>query len=176
MQVKEVLNKIVTDQPDALAVLVRHADFDYQNLKPPYDVMPAKEVLQIVGDVYDLTDVLAEEGYQFGDMILSFEEHSVVSRKLKDGAIVVLTRALARPQLIKLQVGLGLYTRALEKALVADNSDTPPETSASAAPAAAAAAPAPDAAATPAPEAAAKPEEPKKKKKVRFYRGVPYYD
>lgn len=176
MQVKEVLNKIVTDQPDALAVLVRHGDFDYQNLKPPYDVMPAKEVLQIVGDVYDLTEVLAEEGYQFGDMILSFEEHSVVSRKLKDGAIVVLTRSLARPQLIKLQVGLGLYTRALEKALAADNSDAPPAAEGGAAPAPAAAAAAPAATPAAAPDAAAAPEEPKKKKKVRFYRGVPYYD
>ncbi|MEM9031426.1 MAG: hypothetical protein AAGB18_02175 [Pseudomonadota bacterium] len=171
MRVKDVLEKVVNDQPNALAVMVRHADFDYQNLRPPYDMVPAKEVLQIVGDVYDMADSLESEGYVFADMILSFGDHNVVSRKINDGAVVVLTQALARPQLIKLQVGLGLYTRALEKALEHENSaeDGPAPEVIEPKAVQPEAAPEPKAA-EPAPE----PEKPKKK--PRFYRGVAYYD
>ena len=121
MQVKDVLDRVVKDQPDALAVLVRHGEYDYQNLQPPYDVIGSDEVLETVNDVYQMTDSLEDQGYQIGDMILSFDNHSVVSRKIDDGAMVVLTRALGRPQLIKLQVGLGIYTRALEKALAKES-------------------------------------------------------
>ena len=123
MQVKDVLDRVVKDQPDALAVLVRHGEYDYQNLQPPYDVIGSDEVLETVNDVYQMADSLEDEGYQIGDMILSFDNHSIVSRKINDGAMVVLTRALGRPQLIKLQVGLGIYTRALEKALAREPGD-----------------------------------------------------
>lgn len=117
MRVKDILDKVVKDQPDALAVLVRHGEYDYQNLKPPYDMIPAKDVLETVSEVFMVTDTLEDEGYDIGDMILSFDNHSVVSRKINDGVMMVLTSSLGRPQLIKLQVALGLYTRALEKAL-----------------------------------------------------------
>ena len=164
MQVKDVLDKVVADQPDALAVMVRHGGFDYQNLRPPYDMLPAKEMLQIVGEVYDMTETLEDEGYVFGDMILSFGDHSVISRRINDGTMVVLTEALARPQLIKLQVGLGLYKRALEKALTSESAmEENPE---------------PlvleqkIAEADDAPES----ETQKPKKKARWYRGVAYYD
>ena len=123
MQVKQILDKVVNDQPDVLAVLVRHGGHDYQNLKPPYDMLPSFELLATVSDVFDLSNGLEEEGYQIGDMILSFDEHSVVSRKIDDGTVVVLTKALARSQLIKLQVGLGLYIRALQKALAETDHD-----------------------------------------------------
>lgn len=117
MQVKEILDKLVKDQPDALAVLVRHGEYAYQNLQAPYDMIAAEDVLETVSDVYHMTDSLEDEGYTIGDMILSFDNHSLVSRKIDGGAIVVLANAMARPQLIKLQVGLGLYVRSLEKAL-----------------------------------------------------------
>lgn len=124
MQVNDVLDKLVTDQPDAIAVLVRMSDGDYENLKAPYDIISAEDVLEIVGDVFTMTDSLEDEGFDIGDMILSFDEHAVVSRKVDGGSIVVLTRALGRPQLIKLQVSLGLYVRALEKAM-ANGKDVP---------------------------------------------------
>lgn len=128
MQVKAILDKVVKDQPDALAVLVRHGDYDYQNLQSPYDMIASDEILGTVSNVYDLTDSLEAEGYQIGDMILSFDNHSVVSRKIDGGAIIVLSSSLARPQLIKLQVGLGLYVRALEKALASEPAEDEPET------------------------------------------------
>ncbi|MEO0992024.1 MAG: hypothetical protein AAFX00_13890 [Pseudomonadota bacterium] len=128
MQVKDVLDKVVSDQRDALAVLVRHGAYAYQNLQTPYDMIDAKDVLATVDEIYGMTDSLEAEGYEIGDMILSFDNHSLVSRRIDEGAIVVLTKALGRPQLIKLQVALGLYTRALEKALANEATETVVET------------------------------------------------
>jgi len=124
MQVDDVLNKVVNDQPSALAVMVRHDGRDYQNLQPPYDMIAAGEVLETVSDMFSMTDTLEDEGQQITDMVFSFDEHALVSRRIAGGGTVsVLAHALARPQLIKLQVALGLYVRALEKALAETEDD-----------------------------------------------------
>ena len=171
MQIDTILDKVVASNPDVIAALVRYDGKVFHNLRPPYDMFPAAEVLETFADVYDLTESVDDDRLDFGDLILGFDDHSFVVRPIDGGLMVALTRPMRRAQLLKVQVGLGLYAKSVGKAISGDA--PPPAQPAPVLYAAPAPAPAPQPAQAPAPQPAAQAEPPKK---VRMYRGVAYYD
>lgn len=194
MSVQDVLNKIGDRYPEVIGALVCHNGNVHHNLTAPYDIVSADTIMETFSDIFECCAPLEEEGYSFGDMVLDFDSHSFIIRVIEDGLLVVLTSQLQRGQIVKLQVGLGLFARSVADALKNETGE--------AAPAAPAAAPesAPQVVAkeeskgfgigflkkrlgstTTTQQVVAPGEEPPlgpdgKPRKVRMYRGVAFYD
>jgi hypothetical protein len=162
MQIDAVLEKICGQNDDIIAALVLREGQSYHNLSGTYDLLNPGEILGAFEDAFELAQEIDVDGMDMCDILLGFDEHSVIARKIDKGILVVLTRQMGRQHLLKLQVGLGLAGRALERAFT----ETPP-----AAVPTAPVIPKAEVQAEPAPDAAPAP-----KKKARFYRGVAYYD
>lgn len=162
MQIDAVLDKICDKNDDIIAAMVLRSGETYHNLSGPYDLLNPRDILGALEDAFDLGQEMDVDGMDMGDILLGFDEHSLIARRLDNGILAVLTKQMRRQHLLKLQVGLGLAARALERAFT----EVPP-----AAVPTAPVTPKVEVQAEPAPEAAPAP-----KKKPRFYRGVAYYD
>ena len=162
MQIDAVLDKICKQSDDIIAAMVLRDGQSYHNLSGPYDLLSPNDILGALEDAFDLGQEMDVDGMDMGDILLGFDEHSLIARRLDNGILAVLTKQMRRQHLLKLQVGLGLATRALERAFT-----EAPQAAVASAPIT----PKAEVQAEPAPEAAPAP-----KKKARFYRGVAYYD
>lgn len=162
MQIDAVLNKISNQNEDIIAAMVLREGATYHNLSGPYDLLNPGDILGALEDAFDLGSEIDVDGMDMGDILLGFDEHSLIARRLDNGILAVLTKQMRRQHLLKLQVGLGLASRALERAFT----ETPP-----AAVSPEAVVPKAEVQAQPVAEVAPTP-----KKKPRFYRGVAYYD
>lgn len=165
MSIDALLNKITAQSDDVIAVMVRHNDRIHHNLCDPYDLIRSEDVLDALQDAFDLTEELQGEGLDFTDLVLGFDEHSVIARRLEGGITAVLARQMRRQHLLKLQVGLGLAARAIQRELSIMPVD-----------AVSAEAVVPKAHETAAPLASAEVAPSAEKKIVRMYRGVAYYE
>jgi len=113
MPVNDVLAKISERYPDVIGALVINDGYVFHNLTAPYDMVSADTIMKTFADIFEQAAMLAEEGYEFSDMVLDFASHSFIIRVIPDGLLVVLTGPLQRGQLVKLQVGLGLFAKSI---------------------------------------------------------------
>lgn len=164
MPCKDVLDKIVSGNPDIRAAMVFDGERVVHNCEAPYDMLDVAAVLETVAEIYEMTQALEDEDVDIGDLVLGFDDHAITVRRFDgDKYLAALTGTLKRAQVLKVQVSLGLYLKAIAKAL---EEEPAPAHDAISAPVAKA-----EAEVMPDPVPA---EEPKKK--VRYYRGVAYYD
>lgn len=117
MAVNDILDKIVERYPDVIGAIAKHEDRVFHNLQAPYDIVCAESIMQTFTEMFDLADALVDEGFAFDELILDFDSHSFIIRVIDNGLLVILTPQLQRAQLVKLQVGLGLFTKSVAKAL-----------------------------------------------------------
>lgn len=128
MAVNAVLDQIVQRYPEVIGALVHNEGNVYHNLQAPYDLVSAETVMETFAQIFELTGTLEEEGHSFSDMILDFDTHSFVLRVIEnDALLVILTGPSQRGQLVKLQVGLGLFARQVSKALNSSDAPAPAE-------------------------------------------------
>lgn len=116
MSLHDALNKISARHPDVLGAMVQLDGEVTHTLESPYDMLPVSTIMESFADMFDQVDMLADEGHAFNDILLDYENHSVILRGLDNGVLAVLTPRLQRGQLVKLQVGLGLFGKAIAKA------------------------------------------------------------
>ncbi len=117
MSVKDTLDKIVERHADVIGAMVVHNGTVHHNLEEPYDMISADAILETFSEILEHTTMLADEGYDFGELMLDFANHSFIVRAIDDGLLAVLAPRLQRGQLVKLHVGLGLHAKAVQKAL-----------------------------------------------------------
>ncbi|MGJ8612433.1 MAG: hypothetical protein ACSHWY_15125, partial [Octadecabacter sp.] len=77
----------------------------------------ADEIMATFTEIFELADALTDEGYDFNEQIIEFETHSFIIRVIDGGYLVVLSGPTQRGQLVKLQVGLGLFAKSIVTAL-----------------------------------------------------------
>ncbi|MEO0917851.1 MAG: hypothetical protein AAFY31_12855 [Pseudomonadota bacterium] len=117
MSVKAALDKIVERHPDVIGAMVLHDNKVAHNLEAPYDVVDIATVMEMLAEIFEQTSILADEGYEFGELMLDFSNHSFIARTIDGGLLAVLAPAMQRGQLVKLHVGLGIFGKAVQKAL-----------------------------------------------------------
>lgn len=120
MAVKDTLDKIVERHPDVIGAMVMHGGAVQHNLEAPYDILAIDTILETFEEIFEQTSMLEDEGYDFGELIMDLANHSVIVRAIEGGLLAVLAPSLQRGQLVKLHVGLGLFGKAIEKALQED--------------------------------------------------------
>lgn len=127
MSVKDTLDKIVERHPDVIGAMVLADSQVHHNLEAPYDVISVDMVLETLTEVFENTMMLEDEGYDFTEVMIDFANHSLIVRTIEDGVLAVLAPRLQRGQLIKLHVGLGIFAKAVQKALSEEPKVTEPE-------------------------------------------------
>ena len=120
MAVKESLDKISERHSDVIGAIVASNGQYFHNLEAPYDMISVNEVMELLSEMLAQTDMLADEGFDFPELMIDFPGHSILVRKIEDGLMAVLTPRLSRGHLVKLQVGLALFGKSVSKALVAE--------------------------------------------------------
>lgn len=127
MAVKDTLDKITERHPDVIGAMVVHDGRVQHNLEAPYDLISADEVLETFSEIFEHTAMLEDEGLVFSEMMMDFANHSFIVRSIEGGILAVLAPRLQRGQLVKLHVGLGLFGKAVQKALEEEQSSGPVE-------------------------------------------------
>jgi len=127
MSVKDTLDKIVERHPDVIGAMVLADGQVYHNLETPYDVISVDMVLETLTEVFENTMMLEDEGHDFTEVMIDFANHSLIVRTIEDGVLAVLAPRLQRGQLVKLHVGLGIFAKAVQKAISEEPEVSEPE-------------------------------------------------
>ncbi len=117
MAVKDTLDKIVERHPDVIGAMVMHNGKIQHNLESPYDILSVDAMLETFEEIFEQTSILEDEGYDFGELMLDFANHSFIVRSIDGGLLAVLAPQMQRGQLVKLHVGLGIFGKAVQKAI-----------------------------------------------------------
>lgn len=117
MAVKETLDKIVERHPDVIGAMVSHGGRVQHNLESPYDIIEIDAILETFEEIFEQTSILEDEGYEFSELMLDFANHSFIVRSIDGGLLAVLAPQMQRGQLVKLHIGLGIFGKAIQKAL-----------------------------------------------------------
>lgn len=122
MAVKDNLDKIVERHPDVIGAMVVHNCQVRHNLESPYDIVDVDTILDTFAEIFEQTTILEDEGYDFGEVMIDFANHSFIVRSIDGGLLAVLSPRMQRGQLVKLHVGLGIFGKAIEKAIAEEAS------------------------------------------------------
>lgn len=117
MSVEAVLNKISAHNVDVLGCVAKHGDTIYQNLPELYDMIDTNEVTEYAENMFTLTDGLETEHAAFDQMFLEFDDHSIFARRLEDGVLLLLNKSMERSHFKKMQLGVNLFLKPLNRAL-----------------------------------------------------------
>lgn len=117
MAVKDTLDKIVERHPDVIGAMLMHGGKIQHNLESPYDILAVDTMLETFEEIFEQTSILEDEGYDFGELMLDFANHSFIVRSIDGGLLAVLAPQMQRGQLVKLHVGLGIFGKAVQKAI-----------------------------------------------------------
>lgn len=117
MAVKDTLDKIVERHPDVIGAMVMHDGMIQHNLESPYDILSIDTILETFAEIFEQTSILEDEGYDFGEVMIDFANHSFIVRSIDNGLLAVLAPQMQRGQLVKLHVGLGIFGKAMQKAI-----------------------------------------------------------
>ncbi|MEO0945569.1 MAG: hypothetical protein AAFY06_12140 [Pseudomonadota bacterium] len=111
MAIKETLDRILECHPDLIGAMVASNGQYIHNLEPPYDMVTVNEVMDLFAEMLGQTDVLADEGFDFSEMMIDFPGHTFVVRKIDESVLLaVLAPRMAREHLMRLQVGFSLFS------------------------------------------------------------------
>lgn len=118
MAIKETLDRILECHPDLIGAMVASNGQYIHNLEPPYDMVTVNEVMDLFAEMLGQTDVLADEGFDFSEMMIDFPGHTFVVRKIDESVLLaVLAPRMAREHLMRLQVGFSLFGKSIQKAI-----------------------------------------------------------
>lgn len=127
MAVKDTLDKITQRHPDVIGAMVLHNGSVQHNLEAPYDILEVGAILETFTEIFEQTEILEDEGYDFGEVMIDFANHSFIVRTIENGLLAVLAPQMQRGQLVKLHVGLGIFGKAVQKAIEDEGVEPAPE-------------------------------------------------
>jgi len=154
VSVEAVLNKISKHNDSVVGCLLAANERTYHNLPDVYSMVDFEGVSEYAQSMFDVTDSL--EGDKLDQIFLEFQNHSIYARRIDASVLVLVNKPIPRTVFKKMQVGVNLFVKPLERALAAADSEP--------------VAPQP---AEVEPEKAPEPQ-PKKRGLGRMYRGIRY--
>lgn len=176
MSIEAVLDKIVDHNSDIHACILASGDKVYHNLSGPYQMVDPDMFSERARNMLAVTGLMEDDRMEAGTAFVEYDQHSLLIKQLnEDDTLILINDHMARAGFKKLQVGVNLFVKPLERAkaelakaereatpLVADRSEATSPVPSRAKPSEPAA-----------PEAEAENHEGKKK---RVYRGVVFWE
>ncbi|MEM9141311.1 MAG: hypothetical protein AAGB15_15890 [Pseudomonadota bacterium] len=115
--VETVLGKIAHHNADILGCVAAYGDHIYSSLPDIYDLVDLEGVLEYAANMFAMTDILDTDKSQFHEIFLEFQGHSFIARRLSDGYLLMVAKPVPRSAFRRMQMGLNLFMRPLERAL-----------------------------------------------------------
>lgn len=125
MSVEQVLDKISAHNTDVVGCIAKRGDTIYQNLPEMYDMLDTDGVTEYAENMFALTDDLQTDHAAFEQLFLEYENHSVFARRLDGGFLLLLNKSMERTQFKRMQVGVNLFLKPLDRALQEVDEPTP---------------------------------------------------
>jgi hypothetical protein len=154
VSVEAVLDKIAKHNDSVLGCLVMAQDKTYHNLPDVYSMVDFNGVTEYAQSMFDVTDSL--EGDGLDQIFLEFQNHSIYARRVDESVLVLVNKPIPRTVFKKMQVGVNLFVKPLQRALTEPQNDQKASDDAA---------------------AAAEPAQKTRKKGIgitRMYRGIKY--
>lgn len=118
--VEEVLSKITKHNADVLGCLAAAGDKVYSDLPSLYEMVDVENVIETATNMFRMADQLETGHAPFDQVFLEFESHSFFARQIDQGLLVLVNRPTQRGSFKKLQLGINLFLKPLERALAAE--------------------------------------------------------
>ena len=117
MSVERVLGKILQHNDPILGCILLHRGKVYDNLPERYELVDVLDVAECAESVFELAGTLDTGPRGFDQLFLEFEEYSFIARTIDDGVLVLLCSPVERSTFKKLQVGVNLFMKPLQREL-----------------------------------------------------------
>ncbi|MEL7469123.1 MAG: hypothetical protein AAFN27_11760 [Pseudomonadota bacterium] len=112
-----VLDKICAHNTDVLGCIVARDGAVYQNLPEMYELVDTADVVEQAENMLELTQGLETEHAPFDQVFLEYDHHAVYARRLDQGVLLLLNKPMERAQFKKMQLGVNLFLKPLNRAL-----------------------------------------------------------
>ena len=117
MSVETVLEKIVAHNTDVLGCLLLDRDMLYKTLPERYELVAGQDVGEHIRNIFLLMAGLETEEPEFQHLFLEFEHHSLYALRIGDGVLTTVNHPIKRAHRKKLEVGVSLFVKPLQRAL-----------------------------------------------------------
>lgn len=117
MLIEAVLDKIVDHNVDVQACILASGDNVYHNLSGAYEVVDPKAISDRALNMLAITELLEDEQCEAGTAFVEYDDHSLMVKSLNDDDTLILINGhMARAGFKKLQIGINLFIKPLERA------------------------------------------------------------
>ncbi|MEM7057002.1 MAG: hypothetical protein AAF557_05390 [Pseudomonadota bacterium] len=116
--VKQVLRKIAHHNRDVFGCIATYDKATYSTLPEIYDLIDVDAVIEYANNMFVITEALETGDEQFDEVFLEFQGHSFVVRRMRIGLLILATKPIKRGAFRKMQLGLNLFLKPLERALL----------------------------------------------------------
>ena len=117
MQVNTVLDKLSAHNPDIIGCIVTQNGKLTHNLRDPYEVVGVNTISEQAEHMLDLMGNLEPDAGVIDQAFLEMEAHSVYTRRVENGALVIVNKPMGRDAFRKVKIGVNLFIKPLEKAM-----------------------------------------------------------
>lgn len=128
MSVNDVLDKISKHNDSVVGCVLAAKGTTYHNLPDIYSMVDFDGVSEYAQSIFDVTAGL--EGDTLDQIFFEFQSHSIYARRVDETVLVLINKPIPRTVFKKMQVGVNLFVkpleRAIEKADAADAAPPPP--------------------------------------------------
>ena len=121
MSVEAVLNKISKHNDSVIGCLVSSTHKTFHNLPDVYSMVDFEGVTEYAHSMFDVTNGL--DGEQLDQVFLEFQNHSIYARRIDESVLVLVNKPIPRTVFKKMQVGVNLFVKPLQRAIAAAEED-----------------------------------------------------
>ena len=115
--VERVLRKIAHHNGNVFGCIAAYDDAIYSSLPEIYDLIDVDAVVEYATHMFAVSDVLDTGEDTFQEVFIAFQGHSFIVRKMRTGMLILATKPVKRVSFRKMQLGLNLFLKPLERAL-----------------------------------------------------------
>lgn len=117
VSVEKVLRKIAHHNSDVLGCIAAFDGGTVSTLPEVYDLVDIDAVVECANNMFVITDVLETGEEPFQEVFLEFQGHSFIVHKLETGMLILVANPVKRGVFRKMQLGLSLFLKPLERAI-----------------------------------------------------------
>ncbi|MEM1277038.1 MAG: hypothetical protein AAGH74_10980 [Pseudomonadota bacterium] len=120
------MSKLTRHNPNTIGCIVNVDGAVYHNLPELYEMVDVEGVTEHISNVFTLTEGLDETPPVFEQLFIEHNNHSIFARRIQDGVLITLNKPMPRKAFKKIQVGVNLFVKPLERAVAAGPEDSAP--------------------------------------------------
>ncbi|MEM8753017.1 MAG: roadblock/LC7 domain-containing protein [Pseudomonadota bacterium] len=125
MSVNVILDKLCAHNEGVIGCLVTHGQATHHNFADPYSLVDAEAIGEEASQIFELLETLENPEPEVSEVFLEMPNHSVFARRMDDGVLVVLNKAVDRRVFKRLKVGVNLFVKPLKRELTSPSAPAP---------------------------------------------------